>query len=364
MSTSSSNALALLVVLATACTSVLGIESTVGDRDRDGVADARDRCPDAYDPYQRDDNGDGVGDACGPCPALTTDLDRDGRDDACDGCVGDGAVGIDVDSDGVDDGCDMCIGGVGQAGVDDDSDGVDDGCDACVASGADRDQDGVDDRCDHCLLGPPHDEDGDGFEDACDVCPAVQDPDQQVTADGLGEACDPDQNRYNSRRLFDPFTSADPATWRSFSWSIVGDSAVTDGAASSEWFAASRGPFTLRLQTRLADGTLTATMYPITTGPQMQDPPPIPTCTLTTSAGTLNLKTDLGAEILSATGPIVMEVIVGGGASTCTAFAADGTKVKLAMSDSTYSVRLSIDATGQPAAPTALDWIEIIDQRP
>jgi hypothetical protein len=36
------------------------------DRDRDGVPDATDLCPDQYDPGQEDSDGDGTGDACQP----------------------------------------------------------------------------------------------------------------------------------------------------------------------------------------------------------------------------------------------------------------------------------------------------------
>jgi len=34
--------------------------------DRDGVGDARDVCPNEFDPDQTDTNGDGMGDACQP----------------------------------------------------------------------------------------------------------------------------------------------------------------------------------------------------------------------------------------------------------------------------------------------------------
>lgn len=50
-------------------TSVPGRER---DRDRDGVVDSRDNCPDAYNPDQADLDLDGMGDACDP------DLDGDG----------------------------------------------------------------------------------------------------------------------------------------------------------------------------------------------------------------------------------------------------------------------------------------------
>jgi sugar lactone lactonase YvrE len=57
------------------------------DRDRDGVADARDDCPDRPDPDQSDADGDRLGDACDNCPATANpgqaDADADGSGDAC-----------------------------------------------------------------------------------------------------------------------------------------------------------------------------------------------------------------------------------------------------------------------------------------
>lgn len=92
--------------------------AVTGDRDRDGVADALDRCPSHADTSQPDVDGDGIGDACDPdrdgdgilnaqdtCPDVgnvaQSDLDGDGRGDACDVNPGvaeaplrtDGAVG-------------------------------------------------------------------------------------------------------------------------------------------------------------------------------------------------------------------------------------------------------------------------------
>ncbi|HET8947947.1 MAG TPA: S8 family serine peptidase, partial [Candidatus Polarisedimenticolia bacterium] len=57
------------------------------DRDRDGVADARDDCPDRPDPDQADRDGDRAGDACDNCPAVVNadqaDANADGSGDAC-----------------------------------------------------------------------------------------------------------------------------------------------------------------------------------------------------------------------------------------------------------------------------------------
>lgn len=40
----------------------------ISDRDRDGRVDSADNCPDHWNPYQEDADGDGLGDACDPTP--------------------------------------------------------------------------------------------------------------------------------------------------------------------------------------------------------------------------------------------------------------------------------------------------------
>jgi hypothetical protein len=56
------------------------------DRDRDGVGDAIDLCPDEPDPEQLDEDSDGAGDVCDPCPvfAANADDDMDGVGNLCD----------------------------------------------------------------------------------------------------------------------------------------------------------------------------------------------------------------------------------------------------------------------------------------
>ncbi|BCR07023.1 hypothetical protein DESUT3_40920 [Desulfuromonas versatilis] len=58
------------------------------DADGDGVADARDVCPNLFDPAQADADGDLVGDLCDNCPNLAnhdqSDSDGDGIGDLCD----------------------------------------------------------------------------------------------------------------------------------------------------------------------------------------------------------------------------------------------------------------------------------------
>jgi hypothetical protein len=53
------------------------------DADMDGIADAYDNCPTAWNPRQEDTNGDGVGDAC-ECGVPWADADADSDVDLLD----------------------------------------------------------------------------------------------------------------------------------------------------------------------------------------------------------------------------------------------------------------------------------------
>jgi hypothetical protein len=103
-----------LAILVTACNQVYGIDSTAlspPDLDRDGVLDADDNCPTAYNTDQSDRDADTFGDACDGCPDLMTaanhDEDRDGYGDECDVCPGVPEFQDDQDRDGVGDACDF-----------------------------------------------------------------------------------------------------------------------------------------------------------------------------------------------------------------------------------------------------------------
>lgn len=62
-------------------------ENGQDDRDGDRVVDARDNCPDIFNPLQEDIDNDGVGDVCDNCPTQPNrdqkDSNRDGGGDAC-----------------------------------------------------------------------------------------------------------------------------------------------------------------------------------------------------------------------------------------------------------------------------------------
>ncbi|MCA9491532.1 MAG: putative metal-binding motif-containing protein, partial [Myxococcales bacterium] len=164
-----------------------------GDSDGDGVCDGIDRCegfpddldpdhdlrpsacdlcPNTFDPLQRDSDGDGFGDACDICPDPTDPVDTDG--------------------DGLCDGADQCP--EGNDHVDADHDGLADACDPCPLDPYDdADADGVCDSDDRCAgvddFGP--DRDFDGWPDACDDCPDTWSELQgDFDGDGFGDACD------------------------------------------------------------------------------------------------------------------------------------------------------------------------------
>ncbi len=146
------------------------------DRDRDGVPDRGDACPDT--PEDRDgwrdrdgcpdadNDGDGVPDALDGAPDRSED--RDGWEDE------DGIPDPDNDGDAIPDALDACPNAA------EDRDGDRDG-DGCPEQRIDSDGDGVADDQDRC---PTLAEDSDGFEDG-DGCP---DPDNDL--DGIDDARD------------------------------------------------------------------------------------------------------------------------------------------------------------------------------
>ncbi len=195
----------------------LGIRFGVHDRDRDGIADKKDKCPDI--PGSGITNGcpdidhDQVADREDDCPhrkgirALAgcpiKDADEDGVPDIDDHCPT--VVGLaqfqgcpDTDGDGIEDRVDSCksLAGVAQFNgcPDTDGDGIEDKLDACPNEKGpaeyyygcpvrDTDEDGIEDKLDGCLLvkGKPEfkgcpDSDNDGVEDKLDPCPNTPGP--------------------------------------------------------------------------------------------------------------------------------------------------------------------------------------------
>ena len=138
------------------------------DRDKDGIPDARDACPDVPE------DKDGVEDEDG-CPELDADddSDKDGIPDAVDRCPkvaedndgfedADGCPDLDNDQDGIPDAKDLC------PNEPEDKDGFQD-ADGCLD--LDNDQDGFPDAVDRC---PNEPETVNGFNDE-DGCPDTED---------------------------------------------------------------------------------------------------------------------------------------------------------------------------------------------
>ncbi len=170
------------------------------DRDRDGVTDVDDKCPDEAGSSDTrgcpDGDLDGIADKddkCptepgvkneGGCPAqATTDQDNDGvidQDDACPDMAGVKKLSgcPDTDSDGVADKDDACPTKPGpkdrkgcplEGNVDKDGDGVLDKDDACPEKAGPADTKG-------CPQDLPNDKDGDGVQDKDDACPEKPGP--------------------------------------------------------------------------------------------------------------------------------------------------------------------------------------------
>lgn len=146
------------------------------DRDRDGVPDNKDGCPDDpedIDGFKDDDgcpdldnDGDGMPDKDDKCPDLAEDMD--GFQDT------DGCPDLDNDQDGIPDKDDRCP----NEPEDFDGDADTDGCPDLVK---DSDKDGIPDDVDRC---PLQAEDIDGFQDD-DGC-----PDLDNDLDGIPDASD------------------------------------------------------------------------------------------------------------------------------------------------------------------------------
>jgi OmpA-OmpF porin, OOP family len=156
-------------------------DPTAPDRDKDGIPDAEDACPDTPGVRTSDPKTNG-------CPPALPDRDRDGIPDESDACPDIPGVANpdpkkngcppDRDNDGIPDAVDACpdVAGVGNP------DPKKNGCPP------DRDGDGIPDSIDACpdvpgvtspdpkKNGCPPDRDNDGIPDAVDACPDVAGP--------------------------------------------------------------------------------------------------------------------------------------------------------------------------------------------
>jgi len=167
-----------------------------GDADGDLVASGADNCPSNSNSSQADQDSDGQGDVCDPCPTVPVcDADGDGVFDDVDNCLGlPNPDQANQDGDSLGDACDPCI----FDPYDDlDGDGLcipNDNCPTITNPGQENaDGDSYGDICDPCLIDPQNDSDADGLCANVDNCPTNANPGQEDwDGDGIGNPCDPD----------------------------------------------------------------------------------------------------------------------------------------------------------------------------
>jgi hypothetical protein len=137
-------------------------QAASSDRDKDGIPDSEDNCPDVINRDQKDSDGNGIGDACQAVSRAPQDYV---------------AREIDSDSDGIGDSKDNCPNVANRDQQDSDGDGVGDACQPIEAKHAEK-------------FSSEKDSDSDGVQDSQDNCPDIPNPHQQDSdRDGVGDAC-------------------------------------------------------------------------------------------------------------------------------------------------------------------------------
>ena len=157
------------------------------DSDFDGIVDAEDNCNLVPNYRQEDSNGDGIGNSCDDSyhPDDPTDLDNDEILD----CGADGDCATVGDNDN-------CPAVSNREQRDDDEDGIGNACDTGSECRPGQTYNPIADRCEGepaegSGSGDPEDPDGDGKVNTEDNCPAISNPGQEnADGDPWGDVCD------------------------------------------------------------------------------------------------------------------------------------------------------------------------------